>query len=106
VLSFHGLCALAGSAAASVVSRCCGGGGGGGEEEEENKRGLGRCLALQGGMQSSLLALLLAHSVFGADPLVSAAAGVSTASMTVFGFLLVVYWRSRDGRSRDGRKVS
>jgi len=106
VLSFHGLCALAGSAAASVVSRCCGGGGGGGEEEEENKRGLGRCLALQGGMQSSLLALLLAHSVFGADPLVSAAAGVSTAAMTVFGFLLVVYWRSRDGRSRDGRKVS
>ena len=105
VLSFHGLCALAGSAAASVVSRC-GGGGGGGEEEEENKRGLGRCLALQGGMQSSLLALLLAHSVFGADPLVSAAAGVSTAAMTVFGFLLVVYWRSRDGRSRDGRKVS
>jgi hypothetical protein len=52
-------------------------------------------------MQSSLLALLLAHSCFGGDPLVSAAAGVSTAAMTIFGFMLVVFWKWRDS-SREG----
>jgi hypothetical protein len=98
-MSFHGLCALAGSAAASLVS--CSGGSGGSGAEEEDRRGLGGCLALQGGMQSSLLALLLAHSVFGSDPLVSAAAGVSTAAMTVFGFLLVVFWKWKDGKKRS-----
>ena len=49
-------------------------------------------------MQSSLLALLLAHSCFGGDRLVAATAGVSTAAMTIFGFLLVEFWRWRDGR--------
>ena len=102
VLSFHGLCAMAGSGvAASVVSRGGGGGGGGGGSSgrsEEERKGLGRCLALQGGMQSSLLALLLALSCFGGDLLVSAAAGISTAAMTIFGFMLVVFWKWRDGK--------
>ena len=99
VMSFHGLCALAGSAAASLASSRSSGGGSESSEQEEDRKGLGRCLALQGGMQSSLLALLLASSVFGGDPLVSAAAGVSTAAMTIFGFLLVEYWRWKDGKA-------
>ena len=45
-----------------------------------------------------MLALLLAHSCFGGDRLVAATAGVSTAAMTIFGFLLVEFWRWRDGR--------
>ena len=106
VLSFHALCALAGLAAAAVVSGSRGGSGGNeleeDEDEEETKRGLGRCLALQGGMQSSLLALFLATSTFKGDPLVSAAAGVSTAAMTVMGFALVQFWRWRDGKRKRG----
>ena len=110
VMSFHGLCALAGSAVARLLVASSS------EEEKEQKeeeeeegerRGrrrsgqlLGRALALQGGMQSSLLALLLAHSCFGGDRLVAATAGVSTAAMTIFGFLLVVWWKWRDGRKR------
>ena len=105
VLSFHGLCSLLGWGLASLVVACSSGGRSEGEKAEEKEReearGLGRCLALQGGMQSSLLALLLAHSCFGGDPLVSAAAGVSTAAMTIFGFMLVVFWKWRDS-SREG----
>lgn len=94
VLSFHGLCALAGSALASLVG-----------ERRRRDDGpsppllLGRAFALQGAMQSSLLALLLAHSCFGGDRMVAATAGVSTAAMTIFGFLLVEFWKLRDGKN-------
>ena len=55
-----------------------------------------RCLVLQGGMQSSLLALLLATRLFSRDPLVAATAGVSTVVMTLGGFGIASAWRWRD----------
>ena len=58
---------------------------------------LARCLCLTAGMQSSLLALLLATRFFAATPAVALVAGVSTVVMTLSGFGLVVLW-GREGR--------
>lgn len=123
VMAFHALCALAGAALASllllvspseeekekdesgdVVDVDVDGSDGESDESGSVAASFKRAFAVQGAMQSSLLALLLANTCFGGDPLVSAAAGVSTAAMSVFGFSLVLFWRLRDESSRRKRR--
>ncbi|KAK9797443.1 hypothetical protein WJX73_005772 [Symbiochloris irregularis] len=55
---------------------------------------LARCLCLVTGMQSSLLALLLASKFF-AEPLVRLPCGISVIVMTLGGFGLVLWWKGR-----------
>ena len=57
---------------------------------------LARAISLQTGMQSSLLALLLATRYF-SDPLVRLPCGLSVVVMTLAGFGLVLLW----GQSAD-----
>ncbi len=52
---------------------------------------LARAISLQTGMQSSLLALLLATRYF-SDPLVRLPCGISVVVMTLAGFGLVLLW--------------
>ena len=60
---------------------------------------LARAISLQTGMQSSLLALLLATRYF-SDPLVRLPCGLSVVVMTLAGFGLVLLW-GRDTQSAD-----
>eukprot|EP00891_Asterochloris_glomerata_P005528 jgi/Astpho2/5528/Aster-02792 len=55
---------------------------------------LAHTLSLQTGMQSSLLALLLASNFF-SDPLTCLPCGLSVIVMTLGGFALVVHWNGR-----------
>jgi BASS family bile acid:Na+ symporter len=82
VLAFHAAAAAAGGALAAGAGAPVAG---------------RRCFSLQGGMQSSLLSLLLASRLFAADPAVAATAGVSTVTMTLGGFGAAAAWRARDG---------
>ena len=90
VVAFHAVCGLAGAALASVARLT---------------PAARRALALQGGMQSSLLALLLATKLFSNDPLVAATAGVSTVVMTLGGFAAAAAWRAVDGGRGKGPSV-
>jgi BASS family bile acid:Na+ symporter len=58
-----------------------------------SRRDRARALTLGGGMQSSLLALLLATRLWPGEPLVALVAGVSTVVMTLMGFGLVLVWK-------------
>ena len=62
-----------------------------------SRRDRGRALTLAGGMQSSLLALLLATRLWPAAPGVALVAGVSTVAMTLLGFGLVLAWKAGEG---------
>ena len=66
-------------------------------------RALYRCMSLECGMQSSLLALLLAQEFFKEQPVVQLVATVSTVAMTLMGFALVAVWQKMDS---SGDKVS
>ncbi len=62
---------------------------------------LARAISLQTGMQSSLLALLLATRYFN-DPLVRLPCGLSVVVMTLAGFGLVLLWgRNADDAGED-----
>jgi bile acid:Na+ symporter, BASS family len=59
-----------------------------------SRRDRARALSLAGGMQSSLLALLLATRLWPGEPAVALVAGVSTVVMTLMGFALAAgAWR-------------
>jgi len=67
--------------------------------------GLARCISLETGMQSSLLALLLATKFF-QDPLISLPCGLSVCVMTLSGFFLVLFWREKDSDKRTAALVA
>lgn len=66
---------------------------------------LSRCICLTTGMQSSLLALLLASKFF-TDPLTLLPCAMSVPIMTMGGFLLVTCWKHADAHAPSSTQSS